>query len=433
VRRFSTAVIEEGCRMGTKSGIVAFAAAAALAAAGCASGSPNPPSGGAAAQRDLLVLDIGSGVRVQDGASGAVVLDAPGGVATPVPSTVAAATSDGTATMLRMFDGVTGALSSSARLDGDLSVRVASQDGGAVALMAPPAAGATPWTPVPRATTRIVIAHPSAGGDAETYRLRGNYEPEAFSIDGSSLFMISYLPPTDPAAYRVMALDLGSGKVRDVFGRSKVPPETMSGTRLTQVPAPSGGLLYTLYTNQPAAYAPGANADSVSMERDAAFIHTLSLRDGWAFCVDLPDEFGTGDLNAKAIAASPDGRSVYVVDAQRDLAVTMDARKLDVGPAQPVTLGLPSTGAATAEVGVDGTLYVGRGTRVVAVDPHTYTVLRRWSVRAPLTGFAFSPDGRRLYAAEGDEIELLDPASGRSLGVTPAPGVQGIVSVQARA
>jgi DNA-binding beta-propeller fold protein YncE len=111
----------------------------------------------------------------------------------------------------------------------------------------------------------------------------------------------------------------------------------------------------------------------------------------------------------------------------------MDTKKLEAGPTQRVDLGLPSTGAASAEVGADGTLYVGRGARVVAIDPQTFTALRRWSVRAPLTGFAFSPDGRRLYAAEGNQIELLDPASGRSIGVEPAPDVRGIVSVQARA
>ena len=411
--------------------IAAAVMAVATATTACAAGRvrggegvPNIPGD------DLLVLDTGSGIRVTRVATGEVILDAPGGVADPAFHTVATTTVAGSATTLHTFDGSTGEAASIARLDGRLSVRAVSGDGALMALL-PPGDG-DPWTPEPRAATEVVVADVSSSAAPRRFRLEGNYEPEAFSVDGRMLYLISYVPPSNPAAYRVVSLDLANGKVRDVYGRYKVPPETMSGTRLTQVAAPNGGRLYTLYTNQPAAYSAGTEGAEprFAMEDDAAFVHTLSLGDGWAFCVDLPDPFGVGDPGAKAIAVSADGRSLYIVDAERGLASTMSTRRLRATDARPVDLDLAADGATSAEVGPDGALYVARGSDVVAVDPDTYAVQRRWHLGGQLTGFAFSPDGARLYAAEGGEIELLDATSGESLGTTAAPGAVGILSVK---
>ena len=41
------------------------------------------------------------------------------------------------------------------------------------------------------------------------YMLAGNFEPEAFSLDGRALFVIEFSPPLAPYRYRVRSLDLG--------------------------------------------------------------------------------------------------------------------------------------------------------------------------------------------------------------------------------
>ena len=70
------------------------------------------------------------------------------------------------------------------------------------------APGYDAWTPVPRASTTIVVADPSGGSPASRFRLAGNFEPEAFSTGGDALFLIQYLPALAPTVYRVTELDL---------------------------------------------------------------------------------------------------------------------------------------------------------------------------------------------------------------------------------
>ncbi len=122
------------------------------------------------------------------------------------------------------LDPATGEPSSTARLHGELAVRVVSADGSRVALMAPPADGQEPWEPVPRSSTAIVVADAAGAEAPQRYRLRGNFEPEAFSSDGGHLFLISYVPPLDPSAYRVASLDLALGSGWRTSSAATRPP-----------------------------------------------------------------------------------------------------------------------------------------------------------------------------------------------------------------
>src|SRR5919106_5721585 len=225
-------------------------------------------------------------------------------------STVFATAPVGDATTLQARDSATGNVVSSVHLSGSLGVRVASPDGSRVALMAPLPAGRSPWIPTPRTSTDLVVADPTGATEPRTYRLDGNFEPEAFSADGTGLFLISYVPPGDPTGYRVARLALASGKVAPVGTGPKGVVETMSGTRLEQVVSPDGTMLYTLYTTQPAEYAELRHQAG----RPVAFVHTLSLDEGWAHCVGLPRQLWGGDPADQAMAVSPDGARLYVVD-----------------------------------------------------------------------------------------------------------------------
>ena len=399
-------------------------------------GERDPQSNGAS---DLLVVDSGNGVTALRAGDGSTAFEAPGELAMPGRSELVSTRIDGGDTVVATLDPVTGEPSSTARLQGELAVRVVSADGSMVALMAPPVDGQEPWVPVPRASTEIVVADAQGTGvPPQRYRLRGNFEPEAFSSDGGHLFLISYVPPTDPSAYRVASLDLGTGRVETVFGRYKAPSETMAGTRLNQVLAPDGDRLYTLYTDQPTAYAEGYGADASGegwggdSSGTVAFVHTLSLDEQWAFCAGLPRSFGSVTADASAIAVSPEGRRVYVVDVDRGVVAELATRSMNVVRRAHVDLGTLTSGSTMAGVGGDGrTLYIGRGDAIVSIDTDAMRASPPWSLGGTLVGITFSPDGRRLYAAVPGRIEQLEASTGTVQTSISAPELTGSAAIEA--
>lgn len=410
----------------------------AIVGAACSSvGERAPHAGGSA---DLLVVDSGDGVTALRAGDGSIAFKAPAELAMPGRSELVSTHIDGGDTVVAILDPATGEPSSTARLHGALAVRVASAGGGQVALMAPPVEGEEPWAPVPRSSTDIVVADSDGSRAPQRYRLRGNFEPEAFSSDGGHLFLISYVPPLDPSAYRVASLDLATGRVEDVFGRDKAPSEKMGGTRLNQVLAPEGDRLYTLYTDQPGEYAEGYGADADASgggwagesSSAVAFVHTLSLDRQWAFCAGLPRSFGSSSSDATAIAVSPDGRRVFVADTDQGLVAELAARSMEVARLARVDLSRLASGPTMAGVGGDGrTLYIGRGDAIVSIDTDTMRVTAPWSLGGTLAGLTLSPDGRRLYAAVPGRIEQLEPSTGAVQASIAAPGLTGIAAIEA--
>ena len=370
---------------------------------------------------ETLLLGTGDGPVAVQAPAGSVVLRAPGAVASPDGSLVYSTSTRGPSTLLETRSGVTGDRVSTTRIRGELQVRVVSRSGRAAALMEPLPNGWDPWTPIPRARTRIAVADPSGEGETRRYDLEGNFEPEAFSTDDRSLFLIQHLPAEAPLVYRVTRLDLNRGRVFPVFGPFKAPAERMPGTRLQQVSSPDGGQLYTLYSSARAGYAPhDAPVPSTAV---VAFIHVLDLDDGWAHCVGLPEAMWDRPTSAQAMAAAPDGRSLYVVDAELGIVARMDTETLQVRTGE---LDLPSTDSierTTATVSTDGgTLFVGTGgvrSAVTAIDVATFDTIGHWTMDGSVSGLGLSSDGFRVYAALGNRVAVLDPASGLELGVVP--------------
>ena len=375
-----------------------------------------------------MVLGSASGVIALDAADGSIPFSGGGVPAFTDWSTVFTATPGEGTTVLRAIRTDTGQIVSTATLRGDLDVRVASQGGERVALMAPLPAGVSPWTPRPRASTNVVVADPTGSTKTMRFHLQGNFEPEAFSADGDKLFMISYVPPTRPYAYRVVSLDLGEGEVYPVFGRQKQWVDTMTGTRLMQVPAPDGAFLFTLYTNQPPGYARGFDTAQAAAGRPVAFVHTLNLDIGQAVCVGLPRALWGGNPANEALAASPADSRLYVVDSARGVIAVMSSDRLRVIQTARVDFGSPMKGAQTeAAVSHDGTsLYVSTGAALMRLDATSLVPTARWNLPEPVSGMGFSDDGTRLYLTVPGEIELVNPSSGHQILTIPAAGVEGI-------
>ncbi|HYT79566.1 MAG TPA: hypothetical protein VEQ37_09990 [Actinomycetota bacterium] len=378
---------------------------------------------------DLLVFGSQAGVTVLDPATGSPRFTGDGVPSLGDWSMLFTATPSGRSTVLRGYRATTGENLWTMRIRGDLAIRVVSAHGGKVALMAPESPGRSTRIH-PRDFTDIVVADPTDSREPRRFHLRGNFEPEAFSTDGTSLFLIRYLPPTAPASYQVARLDLAEGKVRPVLGRRKTPVETMSGTRLEQLASPEGTRLYTLYTSQPPAYAKGHDAVQARAGQPVAFIHTLSLDGGWAVCIGLPKAFWGGDPAVDALTLSRDGRRLYVVDAARGVVAVMDTVELTVLRTAKVPFERarrPSGKATGATVLPDAkALFVADGRRVVVVDSATLRLKWIWGMFGPISRMAFSSDGRVLYALLRDEVEVLNPSSGQRIRMIPIPGTEGV-------
>jgi hypothetical protein len=386
-----------------------------LALVGCTQGADvrQAPTGVPTAAGDALVLDAGGALARVDAATGSVLFDVPSAVPSPDWSNLFATSSDGGQTTLRRLDPLTGETIDRTVLSGDLSIWAVSESGDQVALMEPLTGASLAWAPPPRRATDLMVVDVRTG-DHETFDLKGNYVPEAFSPDGENLFMLSFNPPTAPTSYRVTALYLERDRVWDVFGPNKAPVENMTATRLQQVRSPDGSALYTLYVNQPPDYL--LENGAVTEEPDeVAFVHSLNLN-GLAHCIELPADFGSVPPERAAIAVSPSGRTVYAIDSLHG-DVTSIRPNRDRVENSVLDLSMLNGGTTAAAVSADGlTLFVGSGSTVVAIDTSTIVVRATWTVQGGLTDLGLSPDGGRLYASSASGVTVLDAASGVDLG-----------------
>lgn len=273
------------------------------------------------------------------------------------------------------------------------------------------------------ATRSVVAVAPTSGkGAPRAFTLAGNYVPEAFSADGSQVFLVEYLPASAPDHYRVRQLDLATGAVAGVLGPRKQPlDEQMAGVGRMHVLDADRAVLYTLYR---------------TVGSGRAFVHTLHLDEQWAHCIVLPEPLGLGG-DATAIALGPDG-TLYAWDAAAGVLAVVDGtdmsvrRTVAVGSATPADAS-PTGAVPTAAVAVagDGSVVLVDGDLVRELAPRTLAETSAWRLPAAASSIAVTADGRRLVALTGDRVVVLDRADHRVLTSLPAPATQQIAAVLA--
>ncbi len=297
--------------------------------------------------------------------------------------------------------------------------RVVTPDGSACVL------ARTPVTEHPAARTRTELLVANAAGQRR-FDLTGVVEPDAFTSDGTGLFILEWLPASAPDHYRVRLLDLATGKVQPLQTRLKAPvpagaEEEMRGAGRQAVLSADGQFLYTLYTHQPGHE---HTRDLIAGTRSGvhAFVHVLHLTERWAYCLDLPEPFGNGPVAGHALAA--DGQHLAVLDmASGSLAyagaTTLEIERIARVPAGP--------GAAALVLTPDRRVFAAAGSTVQVLDRGSDAVTAAWPLPAPVRGLALSADAARLYAGGTDEVTWLDARSGAVQGRV---AVKGLTSVR---
>ncbi len=281
-------------------------------------------------------------------------------------------------------------------VDPAAELRALSADGSLAALLVPLADDRTRIVVVadPAAPARLP---PTVPASARTVELDGLVEPEAFTTDGSALFVIDHRAGAGPGTYRVRPLDLATGALQDALGPTKVPlDEDMHGRGVRQVWSPDGTRLYTLYLRQ---HPHGGDGGSVGL------VHVLDLVEEWAYCVDLPAGFGAAEPGRAALAVAPDGLTLAVADLDAGQMAFVSTRHLAVSATAPLPgLDLPEGSALHAGLTSDR-VALAAGHRLVWLDRASLAPIGApEQLSEPLRGFT-SMEGSVLAWPAGGSVE----------------------------
>jgi hypothetical protein len=251
-----------------------------------------------------------------------------------------------------------------------------------------------------RESTTISIIR--GGSERYRHRLPGTIEPEAFSTDGTRLFVLDHRGDS----YRVRSVDLATGTLEPLFTRQKkltpeFAEEIMRGRGHHSVYDSARGMLFTLFTHggdhQHTGRLLGVRPDAPGIH---AFIHALSLREGWAVCIDLPAPFGLAPAASHTITGS--STRIFAVAGEGGVVAEID----------PVGLGIEGTSKIPPTHGDAYAIYTDRlilatGSRLAGAD----------------LGFAVRgiASGHRLWA--GRENAIVSIEEGRVAEEIEVPGL----------
>jgi hypothetical protein len=283
---------------------------------------------------------------------------------------------------------------------------------------------AGPWLAPGRQWTTLTIADVEQGRH-RVYPMLGNYVPEAFSLRDDRLFVVEYLPANEPDRYRIRQLDLSTGAVLPVGQRNdKSPPaiqeagpveEEMRGRSRMHVMAPDHSRLYTLYVHdgdhlhrRDALALGGTGRPDPNVH---AFVHVLSLNDGWAYCLDLPAQFGLGPADKLAVTVSPDGKRLSIADLSAAHIAVADTEQLRIVETVPIVVpdgdqeGSPLALRATR----DGLLIVATGSALTVLDRRG-TVRSQVRLNEPALAMELAADGHRIFILGSTGVTIFDPS-----------------------
>ena len=344
---------------------------------------------------------------------------------------------DGTGTIVRnhRFGDETGP---EVRLDGHWRLPTIGQDplpvgrsldGSTAVLVEDRGAGYAATTP-----TRFAILRLDGDGSPRLLRmieLKGSFEFDALSPNGSVLYLVEHLDPGNGGRYQVRSMDVRSGALDATpITDKRFIDEPMAGVPITQLRR-ADGLVMTLYRGD-----------------EHPFVHVLNSMDRWAVCLDLPAN-GAADAAAAldwGLAETGDARTIYAVNATLGLVAEISPGELTVrrtarlpastsaGPAIVLAkFGHEDSGPVGRRAAVTpdaGTIVAGGAGGVVGIDPKDLSLAWRALDGQAVGGLALTRDGTSLFVllASG-QIVALSTSDGSSRGVVPGDGYDRLVAI----
>jgi hypothetical protein len=171
-----------------------------------------------------------------------------------------------------------------------------------------------PRTSFPRATTRLLVLGSDNLRPRRLVRLKGDFSFDAVSPEGSWLYLIHYVAPSDPTRYLVQAYDLRRGRLlKAPITDPHEPGEKMRGNPLSRAMSSDGRWAYTLYDG------PGATP----------FVHALDTVARSARCIDLDGVPSGTDLWQLRLVIDATGKQLVVRNRTTPLLL-VDLRTLRV-------------------------------------------------------------------------------------------------------
>jgi len=360
--------------------------------------------------------------------TGAQRFDFPTGILSADGMTFAAA--DGTyipGTTLSLFDAHSGSQTLAMPLSGKWWLNAVSPDAHFAALTRTPSGQEKQtWTKNGTWQTDLQIIDTQTRQVKHTLKLDGNFDAEALSQSGTSLFMIEHLPAAKPDHYAIRWYDLAREQLIADPLRSKTADEIMSGYAWGGTATPDGEWLFTLY---------------VSTNRKVAFVHMLNTKSAYTVCVDLPSTSAAGHgssdgdfeaLKRYALAYSPGKHILYAANAQlgivaeigldsyryNDATSKLEANKVvNFKPIPNERFYSPSYPVPAAALARDSSrLFFADGGLAYTYDTAHGTVDRTFSADSAITGLGLRDDNQLVVAQWNlNTVKTFDIASGRTL------------------
>ncbi|HEX6348000.1 MAG TPA: hypothetical protein VF160_01255 [Candidatus Dormibacteraeota bacterium] len=189
--------------------------------------------------------------------------------------------------------------------------------------------------------------------------LPGSWAFDGIDDSGARLYLTHYLDD-QARSYNVTLYHLDSGQIEGpIVQKGDEDEAAMQGRRLSALTDRWGAWQYSVYSR------PGG-----------AFIHMLSLRDDFAWCLDLPGSGTPDEQAAWSLAISPTGDTLLAVNPLLKQALAFSLSSESPG-------GPPGKAAAPDWAG--------------------------WAVRQPLLReVAPASDGKQLYALVGERLLVVD-------------------------